>query len=269
MNISLLLPVYFKDDPGFLFHALESVANQTLLPDEVVVVCDGPIPQSLRNVLAEFDLRLPMRVVECEKNLGLAKALNVGISECRGEWIARFDADDICLPDRLEKQWNFISHYSSIDVLGAAIAEFSHDPKDVYAIKSQAVSADGVYNYAKSRNPLNHMTVMFRRESVVSSGLYPEYHLYEDYVLWVNMLVRGCTIMNLPDVLVLARAGKAMTDRRGGLAYAKSEISAQRYFYSIGFISLGRMIFNISIRTLVRLVPSGLRYFSYIFFLRR
>lgn len=269
MNISLLLPVYYKDNPEFLRQALESIAKQTLQPDEVVVVCDGPIPDLLHEVLGQFMARLPMRIVASEKNMGLAKALNLGIGACKGDWVARFDADDICLPDRLEKQWVHVCANPDTDVLGGAIAEFAESPSDIYGYRLLPAAAGDVRRFARWRNPLNHMTVLFRRDSVIAAGLYPEYHLYEDYVLWVKMLVRGCVIRNLPDVLVLARAGRAMTDRRGGVAYVRSEVAAQRYFYSLGFLTFWQLCLNISIRTLARIVPSGVRHLSYAKILRR
>ena len=109
---------------------------------------------------------------------------------------------------------------------------------------------------------------MFRKSSVLDAGNYQPVPFAEDYDLWVRMLCNGCQAANLPDVLVYARTGNGMIQRRGGIQYIKSIYALQRRFLKYGFISHMEFIRNCLIRTIAGLMPGQLRGFLYQFFLR-
>ncbi|MFM5867650.1 glycosyltransferase [Aeromonas caviae] len=268
-NFTLLMSVYKNDNPHHLYDALLSVVNCTLLPHEVVIVEDGEISNLLSETISEFEHKLPIKRIPLERNLGLGKALSIGLLQCSHEWVARFDSDDICHPLRFEKQLDYIKNHGNISIVGSWIAEFQTAPENSHAYRKTPTSHQTIVEYAKSRNPFNHMTVMYRKKAVLSAGNYQDDYLYEDYALWVRMIKHGCVTANIPEFLVYARTGNGMEVRRGGIKYVKSEVKAQYNFYKLGFISLTALFKNLAIRVPVRLVPGSIRKFIYRQILRR
>ncbi|MGP9688746.1 glycosyltransferase [Psychrobacter sp. AOP22-C1-C5] len=264
MKFSVLMSVYKNDVPRFFEQALQSVNSNTIKPTEVVLVCDGLLTDELEQVIVRYKTKLALNLIRLDSNMGLGIALQLGIRYCQYEWIARFDADDICDLIRFEKQINFIENNPNIDVLGGQIVEFNQDPYEQKMKRKRVpIINDDIYSYAKSRNPMNHMTVMFRKSAVIAAGNYQNAPYYEDYDLWVRMLLKGCKLANMDEVLVYARAGERMYDRRGGLNYLKQEIRMQINFFDIGFISLFQLSKNLTLRIPVRLLPNKVRGIVY------
>ena len=268
-NISLLISVYVNEHAEYLTNAFQSIVDQTQPAEQVVLVCDGVLTQSLESVIEEFSPLLPFTIVRILENVGLARALNVGLSHCRNEWIARFDSDDLCEPRRLEIQGKYIKENIGIDVFGSSILEFAENPAQPYACRDVFAEHNEIVQYAKKRNPMNHMTVVYRKSMVLDVGGYPLDHMYEDYALWVNLIMHGCRFGNIKEPLVRARAGTEMADRRGGLRYLKAEFVVQRRFRSMGFITTGQFLYNVALRGTVRLAPSSLRRWAYATVLRK
>jgi glycosyltransferase involved in cell wall biosynthesis len=269
MNFSVLMPVYDGERPEFLRQSLESLVMQTAHPTEVMIVRDGPLNRELDSVLASYANVLPMNAVKLEKHGGLGRALRVGLDSCSNEIIARMDSDDICLPHRFESQLEFFERHLHAAAVGAAIGEFVDDPHRIVSVRRLPCGGKGLRNFAKFRNPLNHMTVMFRRSAVVAAGGYRNFPGLEDYDLWVRMLARGMEIRNMPEILVLVRSGNGMAKRRGGVAYARNEIRLYRHFLKIGFVSAPECSLSILTRVIVRIIPAALRPIIYRKFLRQ
>lgn len=270
MKFSLLMSVYKYDNAEFFEQALQSIQANSVIPVNFVLICDGHLTDELNRVIDDYREQLPINVIRLPINVGLGRALEIGVKHCNYEWIARFDADDICSPSRFASQVAFIEKHSSFDVVGGQILEFDNDPNDIDVRKKQ-VPTDHchIYNYAKLRNPINHMTVMFKKSAVLKAGNYQHAPLYEDYDLWVRMLMKGYKFANINEVLVYTRAGDKMYQRRGGLSYARQEIVIQYSFYKLGFLSSLQLIINLILRIPVRLVSSNIRKFVYSKLLRQ
>jgi len=260
--LSVLMSVFWKESPEFLDAALHSIEMQTTQPDEVLSV-NGPLGPELTAVLDGYRSRLPLVIVELPEWVGLGEALRIGVEKCRGELIARMDTDDICVPDRLQIQADFLHAHPDVDLVGGAIAEFNQDPEQPVNLRKVPTEHEDIVKIAKLRNPINHMTVMFRREAVLRSGNYHDDAGWEDYRLWARMLMAGCRLHNLDQVLVLARTGEGFMKRRGGMVKLRHELSMQAYFRKIGFISSGRYLFNLAMRTPVIVAPEGVRKLLY------
>lgn len=263
MKFSLLMSVYHNDSPSAFKDALDSLVNSVVSPDEVVLVEDGPLGDELQSVISSFSNKLPVKNVKLASNVGLGKALSIGLRECSHEWVARFDSDDICHPARFHTQVAFIQQHENIDIIGTAIAEFESSKDDIHAYRKPPINHDEIVEYAKSRNPFNHMTVMYRKSKVLKAGSYQDNYLYEDYALWVKMINNGAITANIPEVLVYARTGNGMEIRRGGIKYAKSEVLAQLGFYQLGFINKRQFYTNLLLRVPVRLIPGKIRKLIY------
>lgn len=261
---SVLMSVYQGEKPEFLDAALGSLQASTVPLPEVVLVEDGPLPETLHRIIERHQGALNMRRVALPKNVGLGLALTEGLKQCRHEWIARFDTDDLIVADRFARQTALIASTPDIDLFGGWIWEFDTDPASQEGrLRRVPEVHEAIVAYAQQRNPFNHMTVMFRRDLALSLGGYPNEHLYEDYALWVRMIQAGARTANLPVVLVNARAGAGMYARRGGFSYAVGEFRAQWAFYRSGFIGLPRLALNLAARLPIRILPDRFRQFLY------
>lgn len=265
-QFSVLLSAYKNDRAEDFRSAVESISiKQTLKPDEIVIVVDGPVPETLSNTIKSLEKEIPSISTHwLEQNVGLGNAMNIGVNLCSHDLIARMDADDIATPNRFEKQTQFIRENPHISIVGGQIAEFIDDTQNIVGHRIVPCKTDELSYYTKSRCPFNHMTVMFKKSDVLEVGNYLDWHYNEDYYLWIRMAEAGCKFANLPDTLVNVRVGKDMYARRGGWKYFKSEKGLQDYMLKKNIISLPRYIFNVAVRFGVQVaMPNSLRAFVF------
>lgn len=260
-DVSVVLPTYRGDDPSALSESIASLANQTVVPAEVVIIKDGPVTDTIDSIIDNWDSEFPtkIRTHQIGYNKGLGNALRVGVTNCTHELIARMDADDISIETRIEKQLNFLMKNPSVDIVGGYIEEFTSNPNQPESKREVPTTHDAIEKMAKFRSPMNHGTVMFRRDAILSAGNYRAVDRMEDYDLWVRMLLDGATFANIPEVLLLVRGGNDLYGRRGGLEYAREEIRTQTEFYRRGFTSLPIYLFNMFSRTTLRILPNRIR----------
>lgn len=269
MAFSVLMSLYIKENPLYLRQSLDSVFNQTQPPDEVILVEDGPLTNELYEVLEEFKKNYSNFItIPLSENQGLGKALNVGLIYCSHELVARMDTDDICFPNRFEKQIKFMSENPDIDISGSFIEEFEDSISNKKDIKTAPLTHSEISQYIKSRNPLNHPTVIFRKSAVLNAGGYQHFPLFEDWFLWVRMYLNGKKFANIQEPLLHFRVSKDMYNRRGGFKYAKDSTRFQWMLYQNKLKSLPAFIKDSSIRGTVYLMPTKLREFIYTNFLR-
>lgn len=256
-KFSVLISVYFKESSLFFDEALNSIEQQTLKPNEIVLVEDGPLTEEL-NTIIESHLQnstIPYKIVKLEKNMGLGIALRKGVNACQYPWIARMDSDDISVADRFEKQVAYLNRNPDVDVLGSWIQEFSESPNDDTVYRKTPCKNDDIVQFAKYRNPLNHVTVIFRKSAVERVGGYKDMNGFEDFYLWVRMMQKRYLFANIDEVLVKVRTGQDMLVRRHGWKYFKNEISFNRAVNSLGFYSNFECVRNILTRGTLRLLP--------------
>lgn len=268
---SVLMSVYGKDSAEYLRVALRSVAEQSVPPNEIVLVEDGPLSNSLYSVIEECSKSYPQVVrVPLRENRGLGVALAEGILHCSYDLVARMDSDDICLPGRFEKQLRFMEEHPDVDISGGQISEFIDSPENVVSRRIVPEIHRDIARYMRSRCAMNHGTVMFRKSAVLKAGNYQDWFWNEDYYLWVRMLESGCRFANLPDLLVNMRTGRDQYSRRGGKRYYASEKGIQRYMLEHGIISNTQYLINISVRWCVQLgMPNWLRGWAFRIFFRK
>ena len=195
---SLLLPVYVGDKAEFLRLAYESsVDDQTLRPAEAVIVQDGPVGAELADELAriERDSVIPVRIVRLATNQGLTAGLNAGLAACAHPIVARMDADDVSAPERFAQQWQLMTQ--GFDLVGTGMIEFENDPSVVAAVRVPPVGAERIRAHAKTHNPFNHPTMMYRREALAAVGDYQPFGKMEDYWLGVRLLQNGARCENI------------------------------------------------------------------------
>ena len=259
MNFSVLMSVYIKENPEYFDLALKSnLLDQTLKPSEFILVCDGPLNIELEKVIEKYSELFPeiFKVYRLSKNGGLGEALNYGLKKCMYEIIARSDSDDICVAERFEKQIEFLKNNRDVAVLGTAIDEFDSDPNKRVFLKLLPTNSVELYEFAKFRSPLNHMSVMFRKSVVQSVGSYMHMKYLEDYYLWLRILIAGHKIANLSDVLVHARIGNGMIYRRSSREYISGWERLSRYMLEEKMINKAEYLRNIlAVRIFIYMPP--------------
>lgn len=261
MKFSVLMTVYAKDHEEYLFDALESLRMQTLQASEIILVEDGPVGDGIRAVIDHHRKLQTIHSVTLPENMGLAAALNVGLDRCAYDLVARMDSDDICMPNRFETQINFMMNHPEVAASSAWVEEFGLDEKQGLIRKLPAEHGD-IEKFAKRRSPLSHPVVMFRRSAVLAVGGYPSFRNSQDYALWSLMLVSGCRLANIPQILLRMRFSNEGIRRRG-FKYFLQELKILRYQRSIKFLSLNEYYSNVILRFFVRAVPDSIKRVLY------
>jgi glycosyltransferase involved in cell wall biosynthesis len=256
---SLLVPVYDGDRPDHIRRAMRSaVDDQTVRPDQVVIVRDGPVRDELARCLDEFQRASPVPVtfVPLRDNRGLGPALDQGLAASWFDVIARMDADDVAMPHRFEVELPLIA---DADIVGAGLYEFVEDTNEIVGQRVPPTGATRIRRYARMHDPFNHPTVVYRREAVLAAGGYGDLPLMEDYALFARMLAGGARAVNVAEPLVFYRVGAEAFRRRGGARLLRSELRLQREFLRRGFTSPPEYLRNVLVRGGYRLVPWWLR----------
>ncbi|WP_289088017.1 glycosyltransferase [uncultured Veillonella sp.] len=260
IKYSVLMSVYKNDKGQYLEEAINSMVQQTVKPAEIILVEDGPLTTELYEVIDKFKNNYPeiFRAIPLEKNVGLGKALNIGLEHCRYDLVARMDSDDISVENRIETQLAYFEKNQSLDIVGGDIEEFITSPNYTVSQRRVPCSDKEIKEYMRIRCPFNHMSVMFKKRAVINSGNYQHWHYNEDYYLWIRMMEHGCVMANTGTVLVKVRVGKEMYSRRGGDQYFQSEKGLQDYMLRRNIISIPIYLKNVALRFVVQklLTPS-------------
>lgn len=266
-KFSVLCSIYSKEKPEYLEQCFQSIHWQTLQSNEVVVVHDGPLTSDLYEVLNIWKKKLPIKEVILNKNVGLGKALNKGLSSCSNELIARVDTDDINHTDRFEKQVSYMIRNPDTVAISSSILEFESDPNQPSCSKNVPYD-DSIKSYSLKRNPLNHAASIFRRSAVMNCGGYKHLLFMEDYYLWIRLLAKGYKINNIPEPLVSVRVGNGMLEKRRGLTYAKSEFTLMKEIYALKLTKKPSTALLFTARGICRLMPSFILKRMYKLYLR-
>ncbi len=209
------------DAPVAFQQAVASLARSTLAPSETLVCQDGDLPLPLAGAVREGLGCLGARLIRNPGSRGLHHNLNHALKAVRTPWIARCDADDINLPHRFEAQAQFLAGRPDVGVLGGDLIEFWPDGRE--RRKTMPLTHERIVEWARWRSPINHNTVFFRTEDVLSCGGYPNLANKEDYALWLRLIGRGVRFANLGEALVRARLGDGFYRRRAGFKNFRSE----------------------------------------------
>jgi len=264
MQFSVLMSVYKSDKADEVANALDSILNQTIKPDQIVLVLDGPVTNELHETIEKYSTENNIiDVVALEKNVGLGMALSIGLTHCNYEYVARMDSDDFSLPDRFEKQVSYLEAHHEIDVLGGQIAEYDSTMKNELAVRTVPKTMEEISKRMKIRNGMNHVTVMYKKSSVLNAGNYQHCPYFEDYYLWCRMLKAGYKFHNLDSILVNVRTGEGMYQRRGGKVYNDAIKGFQKKILDLGIISRAQYLKNLTVRLCVANMPNSLRGYLY------
>ncbi len=265
MSFSVLMSIYLKENPDYFNDAMTSIwDDQVLKPDEIVLVQDGGLTDELYKTIAQWEnvLGNHLVIVDLEENVGFAKALNRGLEYCNNELIARMDTDDIAMPKRFERQYEYMRSEKDIAVCGTYIEEFDQNDSSYCNVVKLPLGGDELKKFAILRSPICHPSSMFRKSVIVKNGSYPELRLGQDYALWSVLLARGYKLSNIPEVLLKLRTNSDFFKRRGWESF-KYEVKAMQIQYREGFIGLSTFTGAVTLRAILRLSPVFLKKIAY------
>ena len=271
MQFSVLMPIYVKENPEYLAMSLDSILiNQTVVPSEIIIVEDGPLNLELDKVLLNYQNNFPeiFKVFKLKENKGMGFAMNYGLNKCSYEWVLRMDSDDIAIPTRFEQQINIIKN-NDYDVIGSSISEFNYEVNDLNQLRIMPEHHHQIINFLKTRNPINHMTVAFRKSKAIDAEGYWNKRYFEDYNLWYEMYKIGAKFYNIQTPLVHARIGNNMIARRSGYSYYQYEKKLMTKFLSDKFINIYEYRFIMGLKYILRILPVPLLKLIYKSFLRK
>lgn len=271
MKYSVLVSVYKGADPAAFKVSMHSIFGQTVAPNEIVLVEDGPITAELDRAIQDCVAvaPCPFNIVSYDTNRGLAYALTEGIKHCAYPLVARMDADDISARNRIELELNAMKSDPSLDMVGSQIIEFTKTPADPVSLTSLPLSDVEIKRFSKKRDPFRHPTMLMKKESIIAAGSYqPDYLYFEDWDLFNRMLASGCKARNLDIPLVAVRAGDDFFSRRGGIKYLKHAWKFKRDQYKNGYFSIAELLTSFFPQAAVCLMPNFLRSYIYTNLLR-
>ena len=264
-KFSVLLPILERKDiiEGFP-KALESIYRNTILPDQVVVTVDGKVSSFFKDLIVKYQEKYNLDLIWIPEKVGLDKALNIGLEKCNNEYVFRADGDDINHKDRFEEQLPFLYLY---DVVGSNIDEYDQFGNYI-STRFVPKFNEEISKMMPFRNPINHMSVAFKKSKVMEVGGYPNLFLKGDYGLWIKLKAANFKFYNLEKSLVNASTGDRMIKDRGGARYILSELLLQKYLLQNGLTNLISAFFIFFFRSIVFILPVYLRSFIYKKFLR-
>lgn len=271
MEYSVLMSIYYREKPKWLNIALQSILNQTVEASEIVLVKDGPLTAELNLVIENFVKQYPDKfiIVSLEKNVGLGLALREGILHCKYDLVARMDSDDYVVPERCARQLEIFEKDPEYDCVGSYEAEFENTMENVVAIHKVPETCEEIARFMKRRCALLHPTVMFRKSAVIDAGNYRSVILYEDYDLFMRMVLEhNAKCYNIPEALYYIRVNSDFYKRRGGFKYLCTVLEFKNLQRKKGYMSTMDFIISAGGQAVVCLLPNNLRRWFYLKYLR-
>lgn len=205
-KFSVLMSLYHKENPKFLEESLDSIYSNTIKPDQVVLILDGPIGKDLQNIVTKYRNKYSsLEIYPQEKNKGLSTALNIGLQKCKYDIVFRMDTDDICYPDRFEKMLALYDKDPELDLAGSWATMIDKDGHESKIITTPCRQED---IYIKIWTcPFYHPTMTFKKSSLLNVGSYNPKSgpRQDDYELWFRCVAAGLKCMNLGEPLLYYR----------------------------------------------------------------
>lgn len=262
---SVLMSLYDKEKPDYLSQSLDSMINQTVKPDEIVLVLDGPVNIGLQEILSVYKKKYPevIKIVPLDKNLGLGLALNEGIKVCKNELIVRMDTDDISYKNRVEMQLKEFNNDPKLDILGTLTSEFFETPDKIISSRIVPESHNEIIKFSKRRSPFNHPTVMYKKRAVENVNGYKDILRNEDLDLFARMLNNGSRAKNLQIPLLYFRSNVDNYKRRKSWTNCSNYIRVIYNLWRKGYSSTIDLIYVVFTQIGMFISPTWLvRYIS-------
>ena len=260
-SLSVSMCVYDGEKASFFYQALESIYNQTLLPDEIILVIDGPIREELENVIDHFSNSDPaLTIFRTDKNMGHGIARKIGLEKCKCEYVAIVDSDDINVSDRFELQVRELDENPYLSIVSSNVYHFSDSISEIDGIEKHPERDAEIKIMMKTRCPICNAAACFRRKDVIAAGGNQDWYMAEDYYLWVRMMKNDCNFYNIQKPLLYVRTNREQISRRGGYKYYRSLEKLFRYMLKNKMINIREYCISTLSRFVLQVIlPDKLR----------
>ncbi len=270
MKFSVIIPIHLSIKKEHIIFAIESVLCQTLLPFEIIIICDGFLSNEVNDFLyneLQAKSRIKVRILNNKINLGPGTSRNIGVENATTEFIAFMDADDCSVSNRFELQ---ISEFlnSECDIIGGQIDEYNDSLTRFINKRMVPINFIDIKKAIKYRNTINNVTVMMKKKVFDKLGGYPDLFFGEDYVLWLKAIDNGFKIKNLNETLVLVRTNNDFAVKRLGFENLVNNFRLFSYLKkskSVGYIFATIRLFKIFIMVTL---PNPLKKYIFLKFNR-
>lgn len=205
-KFSVLMSLYSKEKPYYFETALKSVFDQTVAPDQVVLVLDGPIGEELQSVVDKYAEKYhSLDLFPQERNQGLSTALNIGLEKCRNEIVFRMDTDDVCYNNRFERTLQEYQKYPDLELVGSYATMIDEEGKEINSMAAPT-SQEDIYRKVWTC-PFIHPTVSFKKSALLCAGSYNSNSgpRQDDYELWFRCVEHGLKCKNIDEPLLYYR----------------------------------------------------------------
>ena len=270
IDYSILISVYFRENPKHFEVSLESLLNQTVKSNDIVLVCDGPLTTELEEVIAKYQTN-SFNIIRLAKNCGLGIALNEGLKHCKNNIVLRADSDDYSLPTRAEIELDFMLKYD-YDVVSSYVSEFTNSIDDTFSVRKVPLTQKRIDKFCKTRNPFNHPASIFKKQVVTDVGGYLDFPFYEDYYLWARIIAaKKYKYGNCSDSLVFMRIGDSdqLLKRRFSKDAIVSGYSIVKKLKDLKILNWFECVSILTLKKIFNLLPFKLKKTFYLKLLRR
>ncbi len=272
MKYTVLMAVYKKEKAEYLNLAIKSMLEQTVTPDEFIIVEDGILTKDLYKVIGYYKKSFPnlFKIISLKKNKGLGPALAIGIQNSKNELIARMDSDDFSVNTRCEKQLSKFKENPDLGIVGTYEVEFIGNINNEISVHRVPEKYEEINKFMRRRCALLHPTVMYKKSIVQSCGNYHSVYLYEDYDLFSRMVFENnIKSYNIQEKLYYIRISEDFFKRRGGTNYLKTVVKFKWNQYRKGYMSITDFLISGAGQACICLLPNKLRKIFYLKFLRK
>lgn len=245
LNYSFLMSVYYKENPKYLIESIESMLNQTVKPDEIVIIEDGKLTNELEEVIKKYEDEYPsiFNIIRRKENKGLGYSLNEGLKACKNELVARMDSDDICKVERCELQLKRFNECNELVILGTQINEFEDSINNIISHRVVPTNFTDIVTFSHRRSPFNHPTVMYKKSIILENGGYPAINRKEDLKLFIDIVNKNYYCENLSKALLYYRSNEDNFKRRKTWTNCKEYIQIMYGFYNSGVIKFSDLCY--------------------------
>lgn len=258
LDLSLIISIFDGIKLNLLIKSLNSISNQSHHPKEVLVMLDGVKRSDIRFVLNTFrSKQLNVKIFHNKKNQGISDSYNYLLKKCKYNLVAIHDADDISYPNRLFKQYQYFKINNNITVLGSSVVENFYYIKKKF-LKRSEVNEKKLYKEIYFFNPINHPTVMFKK-NIILYFKYEKFFRMEDYYLWIRLILKKYRIKNMKEPLVEMNFDKDSINRRTGIKVWINDLRIQFFLLKNKPLNIFIFLFMIIGKSFYHVIPNFLK----------
>ena len=270
-SYTTVIPVYFKETARNLKKCVDSVYSQTVLPEEVFLVCDGPLTQELDEAIICLSKKYgSFRVYRLDENKGAAVAFQKGMDLSHTDLIEKFGSDDVCRPCRAELLLNEFAEDPKLAVVGGYMQMYREDAGDCGDIRVVPSTPESIVKFSKRRNPFNDTTVILRKSAAnVVGGYDPSMIRAQDYELYTRIIHSGYRVKNIPIVLCDAQEDEKAILRRKTWIHTRCFVKVRWRIFRNGFSGLLDFLVPCVLQLFIMILPASVCLSSYRIHLRK